>query len=40
MVQKMGLLKMPWKTFRSPWIFRALISLKSCIMTNVLKMMV
>ena len=40
MVQKMGLLKMPWNTLRSPWILRALISLNSCIMTKVLKMMV
>lgn len=40
MVQKMGFRKMPSKTLRSPWILRALISLKSCIMTKVLKMMV
>lgn len=40
MEQKMGFLKMPSKTLRSPWIFLALISLKSCIMTKVLKMMV
>lgn len=40
MVQKIGFRKIPSKTFRSPWILRALISLKSCIMTKVLKMMV
>lgn len=38
--QKMGFLKMPSKTFLSPWIFLAFISLKSCIMTKVLNMMV
>lgn len=40
MEQKMGLLKMPRKTLRSPWILRALISLKSCMSTKVLKMIV
>lgn len=39
-LQKMRLLKMPSKTLRSPWILRALISLNSCISTNVLKTMV
>lgn len=38
--QKMGFLKIPSKTFLSPWILRAFISLNSCIMTKVLKMMV
>lgn len=40
MLQKMRLLKMPSKTFLSPCIFLALISLKSCIITKVLKTMV
>ena len=40
MLQKMGLLNMPSKTFLSPWIFLALISLKSCMRTKVLKTMV
>ena len=31
---------MPSKTLRCPWILRALISLKSVIMTNVLKITV
>lgn len=38
--QKMGLANIPSKTFLSPWILRALISLNSCMRTNVLKMMV
>lgn len=38
--QKMGLANIPSKTFLSPWILRALISLKSCMRTKVLNMMV
>lgn len=38
--QKMRLRKMPEKTFLSPWILRELISLKSCMSTKVLKIMV
>lgn len=40
MEQKMGLLNMPSKTFLSPWILRALSSLKICMRTKVLKTMV
>ena len=40
MPTKIMLSNKPLKTFRSPWILRALISLNSCIRTNVLKMMV
>lgn len=40
MPMKSGLRVRPLKTLRSPWILRALISLKSVIITNVLKIMV
>ena len=40
MVRKMGLLRIPSKTFRWPWILRALISLKRVIMTKALKISV
>ena len=40
MTQQIGLVKTPLKTFRWPWILRALISLKSVIMTKALKMIV
>ena len=40
MIRNTGLVRMPEKTERSPCTFRALISLKICIRTKVLKIMV